>query len=88
MRGGDKTGLPESRSDPVTIEEPLEIRIDDSPVAVAMRTPGDDFELVAGFLLTEDRRKTTFQDVAGVDEAKEEADLLAEVSERGFGVLS
>ena len=53
MRGGDKTGLPESRSDPVTIEEPLEIRIDDSPVAVAMRTPGDDFELVAGFLLTE-----------------------------------
>ena len=39
--------------DPVTVEEPLEIRIGDAPVAVVMRTPGDDYELVAGFLLTE-----------------------------------
>ncbi len=39
--------------DVVTVEEPLEIRIDDEPVAVVMRTPGDDFDLVAGFLLTE-----------------------------------
>lgn len=39
--------------DPVTVEEPLEIRIDDAPVAVVMRTPGSDFDLVAGFLLTE-----------------------------------
>ena len=39
--------------DAVTVEEPLEIRIDDEPVAVVMRTPGDDFDLVAGFLLTE-----------------------------------
>lgn len=39
--------------DTVTVEEPLEIRIDDEPVAVVMRTPGDDFDLVAGFLLTE-----------------------------------
>ena len=40
-------------ADVVTVEEPLEIRIDDEPVAVVMRTPGDDFDLVAGFLLTE-----------------------------------
>ena len=40
-------------ADAVTVEEPLEIRIDDEPVAVVMRTPGDDFDLVAGFLLTE-----------------------------------
>ena len=39
--------------DAVTVEEPLEIRIDDEPVAVVMRTPGHDFDLVAGFLLTE-----------------------------------
>ena len=39
--------------DVVTVEEPLEIRIDDEAVAVVMRTPGDDFDLVAGFLLTE-----------------------------------
>lgn len=43
----------ERRDDPVSVEEPLEIRIDDVPIAVVMRTPGDDFDLVAGFLLTE-----------------------------------
>jgi len=40
-------------SDQVAVEEPLEIRLDGHPVAVVMRTPGDDLELVAGFLVTE-----------------------------------
>ncbi len=53
VRGGVPAGTDETRDDPVTVEEPLEIRINDSPVAVVMRTPGEDFELVAGFLLTE-----------------------------------
>ena len=39
--------------DVVAVEEPLEIRISGSPVAVTMRTPGHDEELTAGFLLTE-----------------------------------
>jgi FdhD protein len=39
--------------DDVVTEEPLEIRLDDTPVSVTMRTPGDDFELAAGFLFTE-----------------------------------
>ena len=34
-------------------EEPLEIRIEGNPTAVLLRTPGDDFDLVAGFLSTE-----------------------------------
>lgn len=34
-------------------EEPLEIRVNGAPVAVLMRTPGDDEALVRGFLLTE-----------------------------------
>jgi FdhD protein len=34
-------------------EEPLEIRIGGRAVAVTMRTPGDDFDLVAGFSWTE-----------------------------------
>ena len=39
--------------DELAVEEPLEIRIDDESIAVTMRTPGDDFELAAGFLRTE-----------------------------------
>ncbi len=34
-------------------EEPLEIRVDGRPLSVTMRTPGNDLELAAGFLLTE-----------------------------------
>ncbi|HEX7516625.1 MAG TPA: formate dehydrogenase accessory sulfurtransferase FdhD [Chthoniobacterales bacterium] len=40
-------------TDEVTIEEPLEIRIGKNPLAVTMRTPGNDEELAAGFLLSE-----------------------------------
>jgi len=39
--------------DLVVHEAPLEIRIGDVPIAVVMRTPGDDAELAAGFALTE-----------------------------------
>lgn len=39
--------------DLVAVEEPLEVRLEGKPVAVTMRTPGDDLDLVAGFLLTE-----------------------------------
>ena len=41
------------RSETVVVEEPLEIRINGSPVTVTMRTPGSDVELAQGFLLTE-----------------------------------
>jgi FdhD protein len=37
----------------LAVEEPLEIRIGGRPLAVTMRTPGDDVDLVAGFLFTE-----------------------------------
>jgi FdhD protein len=40
-------------TDEVAIEEPLEIRIGQEPLAVTMRTPGNDEELAAGFLLSE-----------------------------------
>ena len=39
--------------DLVAVEEPLEISIGGEPIAVVMRTPGDDGDLVRGFLLTE-----------------------------------
>ncbi len=40
-------------SDTVAVEDPLEIRLGDTPLAVVMRTPGDDDDLVRGFFLTE-----------------------------------
>ncbi|MDJ0354615.1 formate dehydrogenase accessory sulfurtransferase FdhD [Paenarthrobacter sp. PH39-S1] len=39
--------------DTLAVEEPLEIRLGDDPFSVTMRTPGDDFDLVAGFLVSE-----------------------------------
>lgn len=42
--------------DRVAVEEPLEIRVNGSPVAVTMRTPGHDEELALGFCLSEGMR--------------------------------
>ncbi|MCP5537903.1 MAG: formate dehydrogenase accessory sulfurtransferase FdhD [Akkermansiaceae bacterium] len=39
--------------DQLAREEPLQITVDGTPVAVVMRTPGHDADLVRGFLLTE-----------------------------------
>jgi FdhD protein len=54
----DVVRLPAGRSerDQVAVEEPLEIRINGLPVAVAMRTPGQDEELALGFCLSEGLR--------------------------------
>ncbi|MPZ54449.1 MAG: formate dehydrogenase accessory sulfurtransferase FdhD [Acidimicrobiia bacterium] len=54
LRDGE---LDDARPDTVAIEEPLQIRLavrgQTETVAVTMRTPGADFELAAGFLLSE-----------------------------------
>ncbi|BBX74341.1 formate dehydrogenase accessory sulfurtransferase FdhD [Mycobacterium shinjukuense] len=42
-----------TRPETLAVEEPLEIRVDGTPVTVTMRTPGSDIELAQGFLLTE-----------------------------------
>jgi FdhD protein len=39
--------------DELIVEEPLEIHLDGQLVTTTMRTPGNDFELAAGFLFTE-----------------------------------
>jgi FdhD protein len=46
-------GAATSRPETLAVEEPLEIRVDSHPITVTMRTPGSDFELAQGFLLTE-----------------------------------
>jgi FdhD protein len=42
-----------STEDLLAAEEPLEIRVGGTPLAVTMRTPGHDFDLAAGFLVSE-----------------------------------
>ncbi|MRJ75092.1 formate dehydrogenase accessory sulfurtransferase FdhD [Aeromicrobium sp. SMF47] len=41
------------REDTLAVEEPLEIRVNGRSFSVTMRSPGDDFDLVAGFLVSE-----------------------------------
>lgn len=68
------TRLPGSavESDRLAVEEPLEIRIEGTAVAVTMRTPGHDEELALGFCLTEGLRPRA---------AHPSADLAANVVE-------
>ncbi|MGW3100702.1 formate dehydrogenase accessory sulfurtransferase FdhD [Streptomyces sp. NPDC001100] len=48
-----RDGVVSSRPDTLVAEEPLEIRLNGKPLAITMRTPGDDFALAAGFLVSE-----------------------------------
>ncbi|MBQ0891851.1 formate dehydrogenase accessory sulfurtransferase FdhD [Micromonospora sp. U56] len=56
---------PVRRPDTLSVEEPLEIRVGPAgpgrrrPLAVTMRTPGDDIDLAIGFLLTEGLIRST-----------------------------
>jgi FdhD protein len=47
------TVLRDGQRDEVAVEEPLEIRVDNAPLVVSMRTPGHDEELALGFLYGE-----------------------------------
>jgi FdhD protein len=49
----DRFGLARASDDAVAVEAPLEFRLDGAPGAVTMRTPGDDHELLRGFLFGE-----------------------------------
>jgi FdhD protein len=61
------------RVDAVAAEEPLELRVDGRPLTTTMRTPGADFDLAAGFLVSEGAVRRSADVVAmrycaGVDE--------------------
>ncbi|GGV04707.1 formate dehydrogenase accessory sulfurtransferase FdhD [Streptomyces spectabilis] len=48
-----RDGAVSERPDTLVAEEPMEIRLNGRPLAITMRTPGDDFALAAGFLVSE-----------------------------------
>ncbi|KPI33507.1 Protein fdhD [Actinobacteria bacterium OV450] len=48
-----RNGATAIRPDTLVAEEPLEIRLNGKPLAITMRTPGDDFALAVGFLVSE-----------------------------------
>lgn len=47
-------GKEEQVADQIAVEEPLEIRLSQDPLAVIMRTPGNDIELTVGLLIAEE----------------------------------
>jgi FdhD protein len=62
-------------ADTIAVEEPLEIRVEGVAAAITMRTPGDDFDLVIGFLATE-----------GVIDGIDDVRAIAEVGENTVDV--
>jgi FdhD protein len=57
------------REDFAAAEEPLEVRLHGKPFAVIMRTPGEDRELTAGFLLSEEVIQS-FDDLGAVEHCR------------------
>jgi FdhD protein len=65
-----RDGRDQHMDDHLAVEEPLEIRVGDEPLAVTMRTPGHDRELAAGFCFTEGIVKRA-DDLESVEVCKE-----------------
>ena len=70
LSGGEQN----TRIETLVVEEPLEIRVGGESLMVTMRTPGDDFDLAAGFLVsegvvTEPGQVETMRFCAGTDES-------------------
>jgi FdhD protein len=75
-----ENGRVRSLQDSLAAEEPLEIRIGGVPLTVTMRTPGNDLELAAGFLLTEGMIQSAEQ-IAGLRAKAPENGLKSNVVE-------
>jgi FdhD protein len=54
-----RDGHSSERPDTLAVEEPLQIRVGSSVLTTTMRTPGNDFDLVAGWLVAEGSVATT-----------------------------
>ncbi|RJT95291.1 formate dehydrogenase accessory sulfurtransferase FdhD [Arthrobacter frigidicola] len=86
------TADPRRREDALAGEEPLEIRLGGSAFTVTMRTPGDDFDLVSGFLVSEGvvwepGQLPSLRYCAGVDESGRQTFNVVEAQLRPGTVL-
>jgi FdhD protein len=70
--------------DRLVVEEPMEIRVDGRSLAVLMRTPGQDEELAAGFLLTEGFIES-LTDLAGIRPCENGENILRVAMVPGAG---
>ena len=78
-------GATEEITDQVTVEEPLEFSIAFGPqssreiknIAITMRTPGNDFELVLGFLYSEGiiKNKSDVQSITRMDNLEDQSNI-------------
>lgn len=75
VRDGTKT------FDEVITEEPLQIRVNSTDLAVTMRTPGDDFELAVGFLVGEGH-------VRGKDDVAEVKYCVGPDAEQDYNIVT
>jgi FdhD protein len=87
---GEITKVAEAKSlsddDWLAIEEPLEIRLDNRPISVTMRTPGHDQELAIGFLFTEGIIRGP-ADLAGIEgPGRHSANIVSVKLKRGIRV--
>jgi FdhD protein len=78
----------DGREDEVTVEEPLEIRVDGRSLAITMRTPGNDEELALGFLhgegLIDEPREAGLSEDLAANVVEVAGPLLRSPSERSF----
>ncbi len=85
-------GLHGGGEDEVAVEEPLEIRVGGKPVAVTMRTPGDDEDLALGFLhgegLIDEPRRVGAADDLAANAVEVEGPPLRPPAERSFYATS
>lgn len=79
-------------SDPLSVEQALQISINQKPFTVVMQTPGDEFELAIGLLYAEDVLKKKYLPSYSLKENKkgivEEIDLNIPEEFLGSGYLS
>ena len=84
------------QDDLLAVEEPLEIRLGSRILSVTMRTPGNEFELAAGFLFAEGiissarqiRRIASSQPNVVVVELSAEVAIQPAESQRSFVITS